>query len=458
LLLATLPQLYYNKSSLLPLGTIIVITPRSAIAYLALLAGIFHFFPGAKLIGSSAVILVIALEWRHLRRVPRVVFAMAGLAALYAWVNHAAMLKPAVANMLALTSLILSVTLLSSVLGRTRDLQRISVSLFDGKPSRRYLSLAFGTTLLAIPINVGSVGVIGSLVAERIRRTGDSAATRNATRAVLRGFGAAPIFSPLSISLVMTLTLLPDLSSFELLAWAIPCALLISLSGLLWREQEVEAVMGTGQELAGWAEWVRFALIILIICIGVFAGSHWLGLSYAYAVALSCLAVVVSGHVITRVKKKSAPLPDLSHVGNELAIVGGSAFIGAVISTGVINIVGEINLGFWWWPLVAAAVPWLFFALGLVGVNPILTGTIVAGILGTVWPTDGLLGLGIGIVTGWGITAFGTPYAANALLMERLSGYSAQEASWRWNRAMSFFTLLFASLLAATLTLTGIWR
>jgi hypothetical protein len=65
--------------------------------------------------------------------------------------------------------------------------------------------------------------------------------------------------------------------------------------------------------------------------------------------------------------------------------------------------------------------------------------------------------LGIGIVTGWGITAFGTPYAANALLMERLSGYSAQEASWRWNKAMSFFTLIFASLLAAILTLAGIW-
>ena len=435
-----------------------MITPRSAIAYLALLAGIFHFFPGAKSVGAIAVVWVIALEWGYLRTVPRIVFVAAGVAAGYALWRDGGMLSIATANMLALTSLILSVTLLSSVLGRTRDLQRISVSLFQGKPAQRYLSLALGTTLLAIPINVGSVGVIGSLVAERIRRNGDSSATRNATRAVLRGFGAAPIFSPLSISLVMTLTLLPGLGSLQLLAWAIPSALLISLAGLLWREPEAEAAMGAGEDVAGWGEWLRFALIIVVICIGVFVASHWFALSYAYAVALSCLAVVLAGHVIARAKQKAAPLPDLSHVGNELAIVGGSAFIGAIISGGIINSVGgDISVNFWAWPLIAAAVPWLFFALGLVGVNPILTGTIVAGIFGTLWPTAGLLGLGIGIVTGWGITAFGTPYAANALLMERLSGYSAQEASWRWNQAMSFFTLIFASLLAAILTLAGIW-
>ena len=176
---------------------------RSTFAYLALVAAVLSLLPGMPQLGAVAVALAVSMGWREMRGVPKVVFSVAMIALAYALAADRSLIGEGAANVTRLAGLILSVMLLSQVLSRSRDLQRISVSLFSGRPVSRYLSLAYGTALVSIPLNFGSVAVIGSLVADRIHKEGDSAATRNATRAVLRGFGVAPMFSPLSISCLL---------------------------------------------------------------------------------------------------------------------------------------------------------------------------------------------------------------------------------------------------------------
>lgn len=432
-----------------------VLTPRSALAYLTLLLAVFAFLPGATYAGTVLTALIVLLGWREMRYVPRGVFLVACAGLLYALARDVSLIPEAVANVTRLVGLILAVMLLSAVLGRSRDLQRISVSLFGGKPLTRYLSLAFGTALVSIPLNFGSVAVVGSLVGERIRANGDTSATRNATRAVLRGFGTSPSFSPLSISVVLTLTLLPGLKSSHLLALALPFAVLMVFLGLIWREPEHSDAAVSSDEPASLASWLRFGGLIVAICAGVFLLSHAYQVSYAHAVTLSCLAVVIGARLLAWGRGKNPPLASMDKVSNELAIVGGSAFIGAIISGVVLGqIQGGLNLPDWAWPLLAASVPWTFFAAGLAGINPIVIGTLVGGILGSIWPTEAVLGLGIAMVTGWGVTAFGTPFAANALIMERLTGYRAKDASLLWSLALSCTGLAVASILAAGLTLS----
>ncbi|WP_404364308.1 hypothetical protein [Marinobacter sp.] len=427
--------------------------PRSVLAYVALLLAVLAFLPGAAYGGALVVSLVILLGWKDMRYVPRGVFIVACIALGYALIMDRALIGDAVANVSRLAGLILSVMLLSSVLGRTRDLQRISVSLFGGRPLGRYLSLAFGTALVSVPLNFGSVAVIGSLVGERVRERGDSPATRNATRAVLRGFGTAPTFSPLSISVVLTLTLLPGLRSSELLAVAIPFGALMLLLGLIWREPEALNQEAARKQPAAIASWLRFGGLILAICAGVFILSHGYGISYAHAVTLSCLTAVIGARLLSWCRGQHPPFVNMDKVSNELAIVGGSAFIGAIIAGVVLGqIHGEAGLPGWSWPVFAALVPSTFFLAGLVGVNPIVIGTLIGGILGSVWPGQALLGLGVAMVTGWGITAFGTPFAANALIMERLTGYRARDASFRWSFRLSLLGLTMAGVLAAALT------
>lgn len=427
---------------------------RSALAYVALLSAILASLPGMTYLGAAAAGATVLLGWQDMRNVPRVVFVVALVMLVFALGYDPELIETASGNMTRLAGLMLAVMLLSNVLARTEDLQQISVSLFGGKPLARYLSLAFGTSLVSVPLNFGSVAVVGSLVGERIRRNGDSESTRNATRAVLRGFGVAPMFSPLSISVVLTLTLLPQVSLLSLLLLAVPFSVLMVLAGLHWREPEPLQSTERSVNRAGAVSWLRFGGLILAICVGVLWLSHRFGLSYAHAVALSCLAAVLLYRILGWLKRENPPLASMANVSNELAIVGGSAFIGAVLSGVVLGqISGQPELPVWLWALLAAGVPWVFFAAGLAGMNPIIIATLIGGILGSLWPGAAQLGLAIAMVTGWGITAFGTPFAANALIMERLTGYRTRDASFRWSLALSLSGLCAASLLGFSLTL-----
>lgn len=427
---------------------------RSLLAYLALFAATLGFWPVMGEAGALAVALAVMLGWGDMRRVPRVVCLVALALLVFALGRDPSLIDAAAVNMTRLAGLVLSVMLLSSVLARSRDLQRISASLFGGRPLPRYLSLAFGTALISVPLNFGSVAVVGSLVADRIRRHGSSAATRNATRAVLRGFGASPTFSPLSISVVLTLTLLPQLDSLSLLLVAVPFAVLMLLAGLVWREPEPAESAVTDVEKAGPGSWLRFSGLIALVCAGVFVLGQDARISYAHAVTLSCLGVVLGARLLAWSRGRNPPLVSMANVSNELAIVGGSAFIGAIISGVVLAQTGVQSVApDWPWPLLAAVVPWVFFGAGLAGINPIVIGTLSGGILGAVWPESALIGLGSAMVTGWGITALGTPFVANALIMERLTGYRALQASFRWSLPLSLSGLTAASLLAATLTI-----
>lgn len=427
---------------------------RSALAYVALLSAILASLPGMTYLGAAAAGATVLLGWQDMRNVPRAVFVVALVMLVFALGYDPELIETASGNMTRLAGLMLAVMLLSNVLARTEDLQQISVSLFGGKPLARYLSLAFGTSLVSVPLNFGSVAVVGSLVGERIRRNGDSESTRNATRAVLRGFGVAPMFSPLSISVVLTLTLLPQVSLLSLLLLAVPFSVVMVLAGLHWREPEPLQSTERSVNRAGAGSWLRFGGLILAICMGVLWLSHRFGLSYAHAVALSCLAAVLLYRILGWLKRENPPLASMANVSNELAIVGGSAFIGAVLSGVVLGqISGQPELPVWLWALLAAGVPWVFFAAGLAGMNPIIIATLIGGILGSLWPGAAQLGLAIAMVTGWGITAFGTPFAANALIMERLTGYRTRDASFRWSLALSLSGLCAASLLGFSLTL-----
>ncbi|MBN8240002.1 hypothetical protein JF541_12630 [Marinobacter hydrocarbonoclasticus] len=427
---------------------------RSALAYVALLSAILASLPGMTYLGAAAAGATVLLGWQDMRNVPRAVFVVALAMLVFALGYDPELIETASGNMTRLAGLMLAVMLLSNVLARTEDLQQISTSLFGGKPLARYLSLAFGTSLVSVPLNFGSVAVVGSLVGERIRRNGDSESTRNATRAVLRGFGVAPMFSPLSISVVLTLTLLPQVSLLSLLSLAVPFSVLMVLAGLRWRELEPLQTTERSVARAGAGSWFRFGGLILAICVGVLWFSHRFGLSYAHAVALSCLAAVLLYRILGWLNRENPPMTSMANVSNELAIVGGSAFIGAVLSGVVLGqISGQPELPVWLWALLAAGVPWVFFAAGLAGMNPIIIATLVGGILGSLWPGAAQLGLAIAMVTGWGITAFGTPFAANALIMERLTGYRTRDASFRWSLALSLLGLCAASLLGFSLTL-----
>lgn len=431
--------------------------PRSILAYLALGAGVATFVPGNAVAATVFACLAIVLGWGNLRLVGKVIFSLIILLTFAALAFEPSALPRATGNMARIGALIITVMLLSAVMGQSNDLKIIARSLFEGNSLVRYLGMTAGTALLSIPLNFGAVGVVATMIGVQIKEHGDSPLERNAARAVLRGFGASPMASPLSIAVVMTVTFLPGLSSWKLIAVGLPVAILFLMAGAIAREQEPPqaevAILPKNQESALYP-WLRFVAIIVMICLGAFTLNALAGLVYSQAVTLSCLSAVILGLTYRRLVDGVVAMPTLAPMNNELVIMGGSSFLGGIIGVFALNWLGtDFSLPVWAYPLVAIAVPWLFFAGGAVGVNPIISGTLAGSILGPIWPDYGLLGLGLGMITGWGITIAGTPYSANSLLLERCTGYNAHRAAWEWSLKYSLIALTFCSLLCAVLTL-----
>ena len=105
------------------------------------------------------------------------------------------------------------------------------------------------------------------------------------------------------------------------------------------------------------------------------------------------------------------------------------------------------------WPLVCFCVPWFIYGGGMLGLNPIVTGTLAGATLGPLAPATAIDALGIAIFAGWSMAVTGTPYSANSMLLHRITGYDPHVAAFRWNLGLSVTTLTSAGLLAAVLTL-----
>ena len=432
---------------------------RSILAWLALCAGLVPLWPGSEALGAPLVLGAVIASWRELRRVARAVLVLVCASALAAllWAPH--MLAGAAVTTARLTSLVIAVMLLSSTLGKSRDLGALSVSLLAGRSLPRYLSLSAATGFLAMPLNFGSVGVMGAMVGRVMQRSGDTGLTRNAARAVLRGFGLASLASPLSISLAITLSFLPHVTAPQLIMITLPFAACYLWLGAVFREPETTTAAPAGSSLlpsdpkAARLAWLRFSAYIGAICSGAFLLYGFGDMPYSRAVAISCVAAVMVGLVAARLRGDRSSPPSIANSGNELAVMCGSAFLGAIISGAGLFLLGPgFTLPAAVWPFVVFAVPWFMFLGGMAGLNPIVTGTMAGALLGPIAPASALVGLGVGMLAGWGMTVAGTPYSASSMLIERLTGYDAQAATWNWNMKLSLCALTAAGLLAALLT------
>jgi hypothetical protein len=432
---------------------------RSVFAYLALLAGLLPPSAQAELLGAPLVLVAVLAGWRDLRRVPRMLLMLIAASGLAAWQWAPHMLVNALANTTHLTALVVAVMLLSASLGNSRDLGILSGRLLSGRPLQRYLGMTFATGVLAVPLNFGSVGVMSTVIARAKELRGDSSLTRNAARAVLRGFALASICSPLSISVAITLTFLPSLALHQLIMVSLPFACLYMLLGTLYREAE-DLPEGDDRGLPDAVAnapillpWLRFTAYIAAICLGTWLLSSFAHMRYSRAVALSCVSAVALAWLLKRGRGEPGGLPSMAQVSNELVVMCGSAFLGVLASGAGLYLLGlDFGLPVWICPLVAFGVPWLLFLAGMAGLNPIVIGTLIGAMLAPIWPSSALLGLGVGMVSGWGLTVAGTPYSANSMLLSRITGYPAQTAALQWNLRLSLWSLWLAGLLAASLT------
>ncbi|WP_417209562.1 hypothetical protein [Antarctobacter sp.] len=319
-------------------------------------------------------------------------------------------------------------------------------------PRRSYLALTLGTHLLGLVLNFGSVVLVASMLAPRLKVIEAPARQRSMIVAVFRGFAATPLWSPLSIAPVIILGGVASVSYYTYM----PVGLALAL-GFLWLGYVLDGSRGAGQGVPAKAlsaaelRALYLFLLNVVLLVGLpLALNGLLSMRMIDAVLLSVLTITMLWLLLLPGAEFIAWLRDINRgdlpgnaVENELAILVGAAVLGALVALQLSNTrafgVGE--LGRSTVIVLSFCLPLLIFAPAMIAINPIVTGTFLAEVLSAVWPETAAIWLVAGLLAGWTIATSGTPFTANLLLGSRIVGQRTVRVALHWNAAQSLIAL-----------------
>jgi hypothetical protein len=445
----------------------------AAIAFVALPAlGLWAALPGtepAPEFWAAGLAGYLLTQTRGLKRGTWILMGVFTLTVLGAWIWGGASPGVAIARAGPITALLASLALLGRAAGNSPDIVVASRFLATRAPRSRYLALSLGTHLFAILLNFGAVMVMTALLAKgRDQLTPES--IRRSGLAILRGFASMPFWSPLALSVVVTISILPGVDYRDLWPWGIGFAALYLAGGMLLERGPAISPRGKldGAEMAGvqrgsepallpgqsnaTAALARVALRAVFLMTASFALLS-AGFPIVAAVLVASLALALPWLAIQRRSAAFSP-PEMVSAGrsmaNEIVVVGGAAFAGAAIVAGlsqVTPVVGALS------PpqaaLAAALLPSLIAAGGAVALNPIVTASLLLGLLQTVWPPSALDWLALGVIFGWGITAAGTPFTATVMIAARILDRPPEKLAYSDNATLTLGALVVAGVIVA---------
>lgn len=414
------------------------------------------FLPIPGVLPGGALILLALMNIRRLRVSARVIAAVVALSGLAVYVSGVANPDPALERAGFLAAFLMSLGLLSGAAERSQDV-RTAASVVANQPrGSRYLFVTLGTHVLSVFLNFGAASLMGSLLSRRLDELRRQKSVMQLTLALLRGFAAMPMWSPLALSMIITLSMLPEVGYLDLLPWGLLGGSLYMLLGFLVSRglQRGRPARQTRLEATE-----RFALsrVLLRVCILVgatFALYLTTDLELPACVFFAALAFSVTW-VLLQLRGGRGPAPQvaLSHAVNgginEIVMVAGAGFLGVVIAESIAALDTSFPIPPDLLPLIAASIPMAMVLGGLMALNPIVTASVLLGVLHPVWPQEQMLWLAVPTILGWGITASSSPFTANVLIATRLMGLSAASTVYRGNGILTLVSLGIACTTSA---------
>jgi len=348
--------------------------------------------------------------------------------------------------------------------------QKCGFILMSQPPGRRYLFMTLGSHLLGILLNFGALNVLGVTILNQLKPESESqkkairkVRMRRMFTAVQRGIAAISMWSPVSFAMVLIFTDLPELN------WSdyAPVGMVIGVLFLIWgaildkllhpnvsqsHQGAIKiapffnllALLGTVPVMAILiVQFLPYNFLVSMILSSTLCGAGWMAFQSLYSSGLSGFAEV-----------KRRVLVDLPEVftaqRNEISMVGFSAFIGILVVP-LIDPVWVQNLllqsGFdQTWLLIC--IGWVIVLGSFVGINPVVTVTILLGLVRVVpelsFPPVALIAV---ISISWTVMITVSPLAAAQMLTSRLSGTSVREIVIHWNGLFAISTMLAMDIL-----------
>ena len=348
-----------------------------------------------------------------------------------------------------LFAFVISLNFLRDAAQSSVAVRRAGHYLIAQSPPRRYAALTLGAHVFGIVLNLGALNMLGALV----RRSNTLAAAggdpnivriraQRMTTALVRGFCAMLMWSPMGISVALTLSLIPSLTWFDIGPPAAACAFAFLAIGWVIDRLDWPPALRRAPPRTVPPPPARDVLpmlgITVILVVGVLATKLVLGSTILIAVmtAVPLMALVWIGlqyrrggarlmaAAVGRRLRRHA-MGHMAQARPEAMVMISAAFMGVALAT-LIDVGGAMT----WLAAQGASPAWLAIAVfaaivlaAQLSISPIVGATImglaVANLDPPVLPP---LALALALQTGWSLAAVTSPYSGGMLLLARVVG------------------------------------
>lgn len=339
-------------------------------------------------------------------------------------------------------------------------------------PGRRYLALTLGGQLFGILLNYGALALLGGLAEASARREPDEEIRRHRIRrmllAIQRGFVSTLPWSPIAFAVAISTSVIPGASWADAVLPCLGSGLLLAGTG--WAMDTIFKPKLSGPRPprrtpeGGWASLWPLALLLGLLVIGVI-GLQMLGGVRTVAAVMVLAPTLALVWIAIQSGRADAPslgervylyaARELPGYRGEILLLVMAGFIGGLGGRLLAPLLAEAGIDLSAlpaWTLLLALV-WLIPLTGQLGMNPILT----VSLLGPLLPEASTIGLEpvdlmVAATAGWALSGASSPYTATTLLIGALGGVSAHHVGLRWNGA---YTLVCGTLLSGWVLLVA---
>lgn len=398
-------------------------------------------------------------------------FAVAGFA-LFIWAlitrsDWLAITQDALNSAAFIAAFFTALTWLRNASASSKAINVCGRFLAEQPPGRRYATLTVGSHLFSIILNYGSIALLGNLAEASARREPNEEIRGHRIRrmllAIQRGFVSTLAWSPLTFSVAISTSLVPGASWADAVGYGVVVALI--LAGLGWVLDTVfkpRLTVPTSPRPKPNGSWdsllpLLALLTVLVLAVGTLqlaTGIRAVGVVMVVVPIISACWIAlqnIGDRPIARTLSQAGEylVRDLPSYRSELLLLTMAGFIGTLGAKLVAPLFAASGFDLTVFPgwMILVALVWLIPITGQIGMNPILSVSLIAPLLPTAWE----MGVTPAAVTtaltaGWALSGASSPFAATNLLLGNIARVSAWHVGMIWNGA---YTALSALVLSA---------
>ena len=322
----------------------------------------------------------------------------------------------------------------------------------------RYLALTLGSHAIALILNYGTILLLSTLVSRPDDRSQRESAMRGHL-AIHRGVASTLTWAPVSLSVAISLTLVPGAHWPDILLPGMVSAAIVMGTGFVL---DTVTRSRTGDErtqdgpplsavLPATVVPLLFALSVLAVVLGAGVGPVVAVVAIAPVFAVLWLRLQKAGDPSgfrTSDRLGQFFFADLPGYNSELVLLTTATFLG-VLGSGL-ALQTQAAAGFslpFDGRMVLVGSMWLVVAAGILGVNPLLSVSLLAPwIVGAIGAEVSPGAIVTALTAGWMLCAISSPLTATTVLVGRLTGESALRIGFVHNGILTLVAGLLLSV------------